>query len=386
MPGIFDGLNKRSDTPIEERKYGGIYLLLSGLLFVGTMWSVIDEVSTRRPWKDTQARYLALSEEGWRNTLAEARAAVDSAALLDLLAQHDSLQSSMESQDVVNAKAVVDRLDHELLDAARDVTFAKSKGDEAYYFWKKSVHDGTEDQALREKTARLGGELAAAKAIVDSLTGARSTAAAVIDGIMTRQKEVNRKISELLMPVQEAERKLDIASNSTIRIRQVMMNGYDRSNFGTPKARIDRCQTCHSGWKDEMMADAAQPFTKHSVPELLKIHDPEVFGCTPCHRGQGAALTAGLAHGKDDHYWEWPLLPGKEVYASCNGCHENELYLKHGGEFNRGKQVLLESGCYGCHEIKGFTDLPKIGPELGRLEEKARTGVALSLGEEPEGV
>jgi len=296
MPGIFDVLKKRSETPIEERKYGGIYLLLSGLLFVGTMWSVIDEVSTRRPWKEYQSEYLALSEEGWRNRLAEERTGVDSAALLDLFARRDSLESSMASEEVVNALAVVDRLDHELLDAERAVTFAKSKGDEAYYFWKKSVHEGAEDQSYRENTGRFSEDLRAATGVVDSLTALRRSIASVIDGIGAQQKEINRKISELLMPVQDAERRLDIASNSPIRILQVMMNGFDRSNFGIPKARIDRCQTCHSGWKDDMMEGAPQPFTKHPVPELLKFHDPELFGCTTCHRGQGAALVFVVAN------------------------------------------------------------------------------------------
>jgi cytochrome c2 len=370
MPGIFDRVTKRSETPIEQRKYGGIYLVLSGLLFVGTMWSVIDEVSTRRPWKEYQSQYLGLSRAGWEEKLAEERASIDSAALLGLVARRDSLDAVLASPAIAEAEAEVDRLDHELLDAAREVTFAKSKGDEAYYFWKKSLHEGDEDEGYREETRRLEEELRRATAVVDSLTALRLSAASAVDTVRSRRKDVAREISEILAPAQEAERKLDIASGSPIQIRQVMMNNFDRSNFGTPKARIDRCQTCHAGWKDDMMAEAPQPFTKHPVPDLLAIHDPEVFGCTPCHRGQGTALTAGFAHGEDDHYWEWPLLKGEEVYASCNSCHENELHLRQGERFNKGKQVLLESGCYGCHEIKGFMDLPKIGPELGRLSEK----------------
>jgi mono/diheme cytochrome c family protein len=149
-----------------------------------------------------------------------------------------------------------------------------------------------------------------------------------------------------------------------------MRNDFDRSNFAIPKARIDRCQTCHLGWKDETMDDAPQPFTKHPEPELLKIHNPEVFGCTPCHRGQGPALTAGMAHGKDDKYWEWPLLKGKEVYASCNSCHVNETALNYGDQYNFAKRLIAESGCFGCHEINGYLEMPKIGPQLNQLTVK----------------
>jgi len=370
MPGLFDKITKRAETPIEHRSYGGVYLLLSGLLFVGTMWSVVDEVSTRRPWKEYQDQYLTLSEEGWKTSLEDARFELDSTELMELIGARDSLAAIITSAPIVSAARSVDEVDHQLLDANRAVTFAKSKGDEAYYFWKKSIHEGHEDEGLRDEKGRFVVEQESAERIVDSLTIVRNELTRVIDEVRTAQKETNRKIAVLLKDVSEAERKLEITSNASIQIKQVMMNGFDRSNFGIPKPRIDRCQTCHSGWKSDMMEDAPQPFTTHPLPSLLKSHDPEVFGCTPCHHGQGAGLTAGLAHGDDDHYWEWPLLKGEEVYASCNSCHENELYLKDGGRFNKGKQVLLESGCYGCHEIKGYTDLPKIGPDLKDLSTK----------------
>ena len=83
MKGLFGFFTKRADTPIESRDYGKIYLLLSGLLFIGTMWAVIDEISTRRPWKEYQEQYFALSEQKWQERLKEAEAAFDSAAYRD---------------------------------------------------------------------------------------------------------------------------------------------------------------------------------------------------------------------------------------------------------------------------------------------------------------
>ena len=118
------------------------------------------------------------------------------------------------------------------------------------------------------------------------------------------------------------------------------------------------------------MEEAPHPYKKHPLPELLASHNPENFGCTPCHRGQGTALTAGMAHGHDDHYWENPVLEGKDVWASCNECHENESILNHAPQFSNAKQLMIENGCYGCHEIKGYTDLPKIGPQLANISLK----------------
>ncbi|HEY4643640.1 MAG TPA: c-type cytochrome, partial [Bacteroidota bacterium] len=113
-----------------------------------------------------------------------------------------------------------------------------------------------------------------------------------------------------------------------------------------------------------------EPFKSHPNPELLKIHPTERFGCTPCHGGQGPALTSGDAHGDGDPYWDWPILGGQNVYAGCNDCHFNEVSTRFAAPLNRAKMLLTESGCFGCHDIFGYNDLQKIGPELNDLNAK----------------
>ncbi len=364
-------MTKRSEVPVETRDYGKLYFALSALLFLGTMWAVLDEVSTRRPWKEFEARYFDLSKQKWEQNLKDARASFDSASYAQLSGELQAAEAKMNSPEVVAAKARMNQLEEALLDVNRDFTFAKSRGDEDYYFWKKSIHEGHEDKGYREKLDEMEKKMAAANVRIDSMTARHDSLKAFVDGFDKAVRAVRAKIKELYTQMDAATTKLDRIQASTIRIRQVMINDFDRTNFGTQKARIDRCQTCHLGWKDDMMEDAPQPFTKHPEPELLKIHDPETFGCTPCHRGQGPALTAGFAHGEDDKYWEWPLLKGKEVYTSCGGCHVNQSYLRYGDRYNKARQMLEESGCFGCHEIKGFTELAKIGPEINQLPVKA---------------
>lgn len=370
MKGLFNWFTRRAETPIESRDYGKVYLALSGLLFLGTVWAVFDEVDTRQPWKDYQAQYLSLSVQKWQERLKEAESAFDSATYAELAAQQRDAESKLNSPEVQAVQAEVTRLDEELLHANRAFTFAKSRGDEAYYFWKKSIHEGKEDEGYRDQVKQFESEMQVTNAKVEALTAKRDSLAKIIDGHRNALKEVSVRISNLFDAINAAKTKIERAESSPIRIHQVMLNNFDRSNFAIPKARIDRCQTCHGGWKDETMEDAPQPFTKHPLPELLKIHDPELFGCTPCHRGQGPALKTGMAHGPDDHYWEWPLLKGKEVYASCQSCHSNQSFVKFGDRINKAKQLLGESGCFGCHEIKGFTDMPKIGPELNNMAAK----------------
>jgi mono/diheme cytochrome c family protein len=372
MKGLFTFFSSRAKQPIETRDYGRLYLLLSGLLFIGTMWSVIDEVSTRRPWKDTQEQYFNLSQQKWTDKLKEAEASLDSAAYAQLTNDLKAAEAKLTTPEVVGLLTEINQLEEELLDANRDYTFAKSRNDETYYLWKKSLHEGKEDAGYKQKVQDLLAQMAKFNARVEVLTAKHDSIMAIVTGYRNSVKEVRAKIKDLYAPIELAKSKIEKAKTSPILIKQVMMNNFDRSNFGTPKARIDRCQTCHTGWKDDMMEDAQQPFAKHPVAELLKIHNPETFGCTPCHHGQGAALTAGFAHGDKDHYWEWPLLKGKEVYASCNSCHANQMFMKYGDRFNKAKQMLSEAGCFGCHEIKGFTDMAKIGPELNQLLAKEK--------------
>ncbi len=372
MKGLLSYFSARAETPIETRNYGQVYFVLSAMLFAGTLWSVVDEVSTRRPWKVTQEEYFNLDEQKWGERLSEARGSFDSSAYVQVQAELADASAKLASPELQKIQQDANRLDEELLDATRDFTFAKSRGDEAYYFWKKSIHEGTEDIGYKNKVQELTALMAKYNARVEDLTSRRDSLNAIVNGYKTVLKAAQSKSKDLFAAIDGASSKMEKARTSSILIRQVMLNDYDRSNFGIPKARIDRCQTCHMGWKEEVMDGAPEPFTKHPLPELMKIHKPEVFGCTSCHHGQGPALTAGGAHGDGDKYWEWPVLKGKEVYSSCNGCHENESYVKYAGSLNTAKQMLAESGCFGCHEIKGFLDVPKIGPDLNQLNAKVK--------------
>jgi len=138
--------------------------------------------------------------------------------------------------------------------------------------------------------------------------------------------------------------------------------------------------------------------------ELLGSNHPaDRFGCTSCHEGQGAQ-TKGVAgrefhHGYDDYYWEKPMLdlvahkkyrpvswgapsekqgvPGEWaqherefVESTCAKCHTEEVQLKFADTYTKGRRLVGEVGCHGCHPIDAFRDFPKIGPTLTDLKKK----------------
>ncbi|MEW6512263.1 MAG: c-type cytochrome [Bacteroidota bacterium] len=360
----------RAQVPIEQRNYSVAYIVFAGALFLGTMWAVVDEVSTRRPWKEVQEEYAALAKARITERLDQAIADFDSTTYVDLSAQLAAAQDSMQGPlyTAVNEQytAVLELLATE----NREYQFAKSRGDEAYYFYKKSLHEGDEDKKEKELLAENEVRMNAHMQVITRLEARRDSLAAVLNRYKQDARNLQSAIGDLRKDIDKWQSKLARVTGSPIEIKQVMMQDYDRNPFNDPKARIDRCQTCHLGWKEDVMEDAPEPFRRHPLPELLAVHKPETVGCTTCHRGQGPALTAGAAHGEADPYWENPLLKGIEVWASCNECHENQSHLDGAPVFSSAKRLMIESGCFGCHEIAGYTDLPKIGPELGRIGHK----------------
>lgn len=363
---------KRSEIPIENRDYSNFYLILSGLLFVSTMWAVVDEVAIRRPWKTYQSEYVKLSEEKLSAQYNEAIAAVDSVSAADLSNRLAAARERLESKEYRDAVKKLDDLQLDLADATRDWRFARSNSDAAYYEYKTSVHEGQPNEKLKKRLDDLDAEIGAAAERMDKIDSEIQSANGFVASYKNSADSLDAAWRALYADANKLKSKWQSVEKSPIDIRQVLLDDFDKSNFGEVKARVDRCQTCHLGHNDRNMADAPQPFTTHSNPELLKIHNPEKFGCTPCHRGQGHALTPGNAHGDTDPYWETPILRGTDVYASCNACHSMRQALKGAQYFSRAKQTLLESGCYGCHEINGYANLPKLGPQLNNLPAKVR--------------
>lgn len=363
---------KRTQTPIEERNYAPIYLIFSGLLFVGTMWAVVDEVSIRRPWKDYQREFYALSEKRLQERHSEALARADSAKYLNLRKELATAESNLEGEEYKSAVTNLEKLRLRLDDATREWRFSRSRSDAAYYEYKKNVHDGKEDPEGKKRLDEFDAEIARHAAEIDSVSRKILDVEAVVNRHKDRVDSLRADIKGIFLESQKLADNIEATKAAPIEVHQTIINDFEKTNFGDLKARVDRCVTCHAGYNDQLFADAPQPFTTHPMPELLAFHNPERFGCTPCHRGQGPALTKGDAHGDADPYWEFPILKGQDVYAGCNSCHGSEMVVKFAPRLTRAKQLLLESSCYGCHDIKNFMELPKIGPDLNDLGAKVK--------------
>ncbi len=109
---------------------------------------------------------------------------------------------------------------------------------------------------------------------------------------------------------------------------------------------VDRCTSCHVGLKEASLTDvSSQPYRTHPVIP----HKLDQFGCTVCHRGQGAATTLGEAH-NSTLAWEQPILPAKYIESSCGECHRGALTGT--SNLNEGRNLISREGCVHCHAVK----------------------------------
>lgn len=126
----------------------------------------------------------------------------------------------------------------------------------------------------------------------------------------------------------------------------------------------------------------------HRWDLLVKTHNPETFGCTTCHGGEGAqtkgVMHRKFRHGEDDHDWNDPLtdevtVMGKKykgafMQSKCDKCHAQELTLADAPLLSQGKKLFTDVGCWGCHPIEGYNELPKRGPTLTNIASKTTRG------------
>lgn len=128
---------------------------------------------------------------------------------------------------------------------------------------------------------------------------------------------------------------------------------------------VDRCTTCHQGITQVSLADPSvpQPFRAHpTIP-----HNVRDWGCTICHRGQGPATEVAEAH-ESTLAWEQPILPARFIQASCGTCHYANL--RQTPQLTRGRELLAELNCQGCHRLPGVERPAMLGPDLTNVGAK----------------
>lgn len=169
------------------------------------------------------------------------------------------------------------------------------------------------------------------------------TAAALREEFGSEWRRYQRQYTGILATKAVDEQGRSLLGAHEIKLRQIVV----------PELGVtDRCVSCHLGIDDPRMTDVPNPFRVHPG-EYVQMHPVERFGCTICHRGQGAAVVFAEAKAEGFH-WDYPLLPRELTQSSCALCHTpNEVEGVGGERLALGARLFELKGCYSCHKLAG---------------------------------
>jgi mono/diheme cytochrome c family protein len=375
------------DEKEEKKSYGTIFLLATALLVLVTLWSFWDDNFTRRPWKSFQASFYRLDYQKSKAAYDEENKKLQADAnYQELTKKLAAVEQSLKNGDLAKKKA---GLESELKKAEvrygevdQQSKFIKSELEEAWYEHDHAVQQGRNTKPYDDHIRELDARKAKVDPQVDAWKQRRDQLKDEIKKIDSSTKDLETQLAKVtadrdkwLTPIQNATL-LQVGPVPIYKIpniKQVALNEFDRNNFDQPVARADRCQTCHMAINRAGFENAPQPFRTHPQREVLladNAHPPDKFGCTSCHEGQGAAVNSVKAAHGEVEFWEHPLLRGAKVQSSCTSCHLNMQPIEAASQAAEGQRIFEQIGCTGCHLVKGYEDIPKIGPSLRRVSAK----------------
>jgi cytochrome c1 len=358
----------------EDRSLRIVFFVSSMAFVLVTGWAIWNEEATRRPWKEYQLEFNRLEYQRVSSSLAAERARFNGpevqAAVAKVQADLKAARALVAGPEYARVRNALEERQRDYADLNMKAQFIKSELDEALYWVEHAVYEKRDTKAPKAKVALIEKQYTEIAPKVEKVVARVEEAQRELKRLGADVEKLEAKLEELSAPVTGLERRLHSIRGRAPEVKQVVVEGLAINEFKEPILTVDRCITCHLAVDREGFEDAKQPFRTHPHREVLfRKHPITRFGCTSCHQGQGPALEVDAAHG-EVKYWERPLLRGDFVQASCSLCHAEQKQLALAPVYSRGKQMVEELGCFGCHNLPGFEKIPKVGPDLTRIAAK----------------
>jgi cytochrome c551/c552 len=376
--------------PIVSRSTSSILLICTLLLVGSAVWALWDEAFAQRPWRGIQREYVkrytaylksirrdaGKSETEIKETPeyqqlnAAATAAEENTKdrrkeidkeVSRIQAKLDAVTEPFQNQrgrivvitftaQTAKSKSSKDRYDRQLKAKKEEQVTVDMPDDQGkivrqrmnYAQLEKTFND------LREEKAKFLGEKA-------------ELLKEPIELVRKRDDYVKNQVS--LLPqktIDDLIRKNDNSFDYSILGHQINSNEY---------GIVDRCEVCHLGTREPLNIKAsdmapdgpgkkpdelARAFVSHPRKELLQAHNPEKFGCSSCHGGNGRATTSVVkGHGRHK-YWLYPMYEKENTESGCQMCHANDRVTQGADQLNLAKDLFYQRGCVGCHRMEAF--------------------------------
>ncbi len=389
--------------PLVNQSLAGIYFISAILLILVFGWSLYDELFGLRPWKDYErlfvGHYRAFLQKEIPKQRAREKAVQESPEYQAMKKQLEDLQASIKPQ-MADLRRQISFLDDQLQAVMDRATDARARVTSQLYQIEHTSARGEKESLLQNLdmfkrgpfVVHLPTEDGNGKTTKKSYDYEQLQAEFV--HLQDEKGQLMAKQATILRPVSDSRAKTEnyvknhlegltvdqiqglVAKTEafTIAIRQI----------NNPDAGlVDRCESCHLGIREPVVLTRKDlggrdkdprtaAFTSHPDLELLKIHDPEKFGCTPCHNGNGMQLdSVEQAHGEYEH-WLWPLYQRENFEAGCQQCHAADMVVDHAPVLSTGKDLFQWRGCAGCHRFQGYDSEPEdvlaTGKQIEQLE------------------
>jgi len=369
--------------PITTRSLSGPLLAWSLLLLAALGWALYDETIGARPWKLYQKRFVT-GYSAYLKSLQRAALARDAELQSD--EQFRETQRQVRYAEIRAAPRLA-RIQQDREQVRKRLTAieepfgeARSKLAAVTYDLDHAASSG-DRQARAADVKQLRDSLAPLQAEFTSLKAREAELASEAQRVLLESANLRREREEYRvsrtsgLAVPEIDALLRKIAGFRVEIKQIHV----------PEAGIvDRCESCHAGAREPLQitpAEIGNPvFASHPDPELLRIHDPERFGCTLCHNGNGASTTSvARAHG-ESRDWPWPLFAQSDTEAGCVQCHPNDRVLDHAPVLETGREVYQRRGCASCHRHREFDqdadEAAATAAEIRNLEKQQTTDTA----------
>ena len=377
-----------AEDPIVSRSTSGWMLVSALLMTISIAWALYDEAFGQRPWKGMQREFVSRYSRFLDSIKANAGKS------------EAEIKESPEYQQLdADAKAALEAIDPQSkqidadvrkiqakLDAITD-PFQNQRGRLTVINYNIETHEGSaKDRYRRQAEEKRQEKVEVELPKDDGGIEERSLNYAELEGLYESLREekarlLGEKATLLKEPSELVKKRDEYLRNQLIGLGPAAIEGlkaktasYDYSILGHQISVgayeiVDRCEVCHAGIREPLVIKAsdlapdgpgtepdnlARAFVSHPNREIFATHNPEKFGCSSCHWGNGRATTSERkGHGRH-RFWLWPMFEKENTEAGCQQCHAKDRVTQGAEVLNLGRDLFAERGCMGCHRYEGF--------------------------------
>jgi len=317
------------NDPVVSKSLAPHYVISMVILMATLFWALWDEDFGQRPWKTFQHEWKDRYSTFLKTARSQSR---DSQKEVEGNADYQKLKQDYESASQ-NAAPRIKEINEKLRELSAKILAVQNVfTDRRAYVNALTYSIETETSASSKQGKQKDLEqYKKEKTTVEFPDGKKQDfdyehLEETYNDLKNERTQLSAELGELIKPVNERKEKLDaFVSEHMVSLTPTQMAGLqDKTEAWTPKILqinvpeaniVDRCESCHMGIREPVMLTAAsmsfkgkkpdeyaRAFTSHPEPDLLKIHDPDKFGCSPCHQGNGRATTSvEKAHDTSEH-------------------------------------------------------------------------------------